>query len=111
LVRLCHTESQNDNTVVQTHFDLYWVSDILTVALFFYLSGTVFTARKLESEKKNAVKKFATVFAKRVAQSARPSSCQTCECTADNNGMSYMECFPCEYPSPVMIDYVSLSNM
>jgi len=68
-------------------------------------NGTVFTARKLESDKKNAVKKFATVFAKRVAKSARPSPCQTCECTADNNGMSYMECFPCEYPSPKMIDY------
>jgi hypothetical protein len=62
------------------------------------------------SEKKNAVKKFATVFAKRVAHSARPSSCQTCECTADNNGMSYMECFPCEYPTPAFIDYVSLNN-
>lgn len=60
------------------------------------------------SEKKNAVKKFATVFAKRVARSARPSSCQTCECTADNDGMSYMECFPCEYPSPAFIDYVSV---
>ena len=69
--------------------------------------GTVFTARKLESVKKNAVKKFATVFAKRVAKSARPSPCQTCECTADNNGMSYMECFPCVYPSPHMTDYVS----
>jgi len=68
-------------------------------------NGTVFTAKKLESHKKNAVKKFATVFAKRVAKSARPSPCQTCECTADNNGMSYMECFPCEYPSPSMIDY------
>ncbi|XP_069692884.1 uncharacterized protein Apoltp isoform X2 [Periplaneta americana] len=68
-------------------------------------NGTVFTAKKLESDKKSAVKKFVTVFAKRVAQSARPSSCQTCECTADNNGMSYMECFPCEYPMPVMIDY------
>ncbi|PNF28889.1 hypothetical protein B7P43_G03854 [Cryptotermes secundus] len=68
-------------------------------------NGTVFTARKLLSEKKNAVKKFATVFAKRVARTARPSSCQICECTADNNGMSYMECFPCEYPSPSSIDY------
>ena len=62
-------------------------------------SGTVFTAKKLESDKKNGVKKFATVFAKRVAQSAMPCPCQTCECTADNNGMSYMECFPCEYPT------------
>ncbi|KAJ9580979.1 hypothetical protein L9F63_023840, partial [Diploptera punctata] len=68
-------------------------------------NGTIFTAKKLESDKRNGVKKFASVFAKRVAKSAKPSPCQKCECTADNNGMSYMECFPCEYPVPMFIEY------
>ncbi|PSN49824.1 hypothetical protein C0J52_08839 [Blattella germanica] len=68
-------------------------------------NGTIFTAKKLQSDKKNGVKKFATVFAKRVAKSAKPCSCQTCECTADNNGMSYMECYRCDYPANSFIEF------
>nr|XP_018903254.1 PREDICTED: uncharacterized protein LOC109034507 [Bemisia tabaci] len=58
-------------------------------------NGTLFTAKKLESDNMNVVKKFVGVFAKRVAQSAMPSSCQSCECFADNHGISKMSCSPC----------------
>uniref|UniRef100_A0A1Y1LL77 Vitellogenin domain-containing protein n=1 Tax=Photinus pyralis TaxID=7054 RepID=A0A1Y1LL77_PHOPY len=61
-------------------------------------NGSIFTAKKLEADKKNAIKRFAAVFAKRVAHSATPKKCQICECTAPNTGLSYMECFPCHYP-------------
>ncbi|XP_066998183.2 uncharacterized protein Apoltp [Anabrus simplex] len=74
-------------------------------ALALETNGTVFTAKLLEVEKKGAVKKFVTVLSKRIAKTAVPYSCQTCECTADNNGMSYMECFPCEYPQPAHYNY------
>ncbi|KAK4871887.1 hypothetical protein RN001_016011 [Aquatica leii] len=67
-------------------------------------NGSIFTAKKLESDKKNAIKRFATVFAKRVAHSALPKRCQICECTAPNTGLSYMECFPCHYPVFAAID-------
>lgn len=68
-------------------------------------NGTVFTARKLRPEKRNPVKKLSTVFGKRVAQTARPHACQTCECTGHNTGVAYMSCLPCSFPSPVNIDY------
>ncbi|XP_044741918.1 apolipophorins-like [Chrysoperla carnea] len=68
-------------------------------------NGSVFTATKLQNDKRGAIKKFATVFAKRVAQSAIPNSCQTCECTANSDGASYIECLPCEYPTALSIDY------
>ncbi|GLH12107.1 Apolipophorins, partial [Gryllus bimaculatus] len=74
-------------------------------ALALETNGTVFTAKRLQGDKKNVVKKFVTVFAKRVAQTADPYPCQKCECTADNNGISYMECFPCEYPQPSQYNY------
>mgnify|MGYP003346589022 CR=1 FL=1 len=61
-------------------------------------NGSIFTAKKLEEEKKSTIKRFATVFAKRIAHSALPKKCQICECTAPNTGLSYMECFPCHYP-------------
>lgn len=69
----------------------------------FLVSGSVFTSKKLAS----APKKVASVFAKRIAQSAIPSKCKTCECTAHNTGVSYMECSPCSYPTRATIDYVS----
>ncbi|XP_012252389.2 uncharacterized protein LOC105683963 [Athalia rosae] len=68
-------------------------------------NGTIFSGRKLRFEKPVAVKKFSNVFSKRVALSATPSVCQHCECMADNNGVTKMECVPCVYPTPVIIDY------
>ncbi|XP_063971909.1 uncharacterized protein LOC135159796 [Diachasmimorpha longicaudata] len=70
-------------------------------------NGTIFSGNKLRFEKPIAVKKFATVFAKRVAATASPSPCQNCECTADNDGVTYMDCMSCLYPMPTYVDYVS----
>ncbi|GAB0088507.1 uncharacterized protein DMENIID0001_029540 [Sergentomyia squamirostris] len=68
-------------------------------------SGSVFTAKKLRPERRNSVKKFSTVFAKRVAKTAAPEDCQTCECTGHNSGIAYVVCFPCSYPNPANWDY------
>lgn len=69
--------------------------------------GTIFSAKKLESENIHFVKKFLSVFARRVAKTAVPPSCQTCECTADTNGIDYVDCFPCFFPTPIYSDIVS----
>ncbi|XP_055713060.1 uncharacterized protein LOC129807664 isoform X2 [Phlebotomus papatasi] len=68
-------------------------------------SGSVFSARKLRPERKSPVKKFSTVFAKRVAKTATPADCQTCECTGHNSGIAYVVCYPCSYPNPTSWDY------
>ncbi|XP_029160980.1 apolipophorins isoform X2 [Nylanderia fulva] len=70
-------------------------------------NGTIFSGDKLRLEKSALIKKFVSVFAKRVALTAEPNKCQLCECTADNNGVTQMECMPCVYPMPVYVDYVS----
>ncbi|XP_075219817.1 apolipoprotein lipid transfer particle isoform X2 [Lycorma delicatula] len=72
--------------------------------LAFETNGTIFSAKKLESENSNFVKKFISVFTRRVAKTAFPHSCQTCECTADTNGVDYVDCFPCFYPTPIYSD-------
>lgn len=57
---------------------------------------------------KNRIKKFSTIFAKRVAASAVPNSCQNCECTGHNSGVAYMICTSCERDtSDGFDDYVS----
>lgn len=71
-------------------------------------NGTIFSANKLNFDKPSSIKKFASVFAKRVALTANPSPCQHCECTADNDGITYMECMPCVYPMPASVDNVSV---
>lgn len=60
-------------------------------------NGTIFTANKIKPNSRTPIKKFSAVFAKRVAKSAIPSSCQTCECTGENNGMAYVTCARCDY--------------
>ncbi|XP_026671389.1 uncharacterized protein LOC108627461 isoform X2 [Ceratina calcarata] len=69
------------------------------------VNGTIFSGDKLRFDKATSIKKFASVFSKRVALTAQPNPCQNCECTADNNGVTRMECIPCVYPSPVSVDY------
>ncbi|KAH8289923.1 hypothetical protein KR018_003642 [Drosophila ironensis] len=74
--------------------------------------GSVFSARKLQPDRKNPIKRFATIFAKRVAQSATPIASQTCECSAHNTGVSYMACSPQALPEEKgdLDDYVSRHN-
>jgi hypothetical protein len=74
------------------------------------VAGTVFNGKNLETDKRGNVKKFATVFGKRVAATARPTKCVDCECTAFNTGVSYMECYPCTYPMRPNIDYMFDEN-
>nr|QGV11544.1 Vg4 [Tetrastichus brontispae] len=63
-------------------------------------NGTIFSAAKLRLPKLGALKKFAAVFAKRLSLTARPSPCQLCECIANNDALTRMECSPCDYPVP-----------
>ncbi|XP_053973970.1 uncharacterized protein LOC128873939 [Hylaeus volcanicus] len=69
------------------------------------INGTIFSGDKLRFDKMISIKKFINVFSKRVALTATPNRCQNCECTADNNGVTRMECIPCVYPMPVTVDY------
>lgn len=62
----------------------------------------------METDNLNFVKKFLQVFAKRIAKSAPAPKCQTCECNSDDNGISYMDCYPCSYPTAANIEYVSV---
>lgn len=62
-------------------------------------NGTIFTANKMKQNSRTPIKKFSAVFAKRVAKSAVPSACQTCECTGENNGIAYVTCTSCDFPN------------
>lgn len=74
-------------------------------------NGTIFSGKRLQaSEKYGPIKKFISVFAKRVALTAQPSLCQLCECTGNNDGTAKMECSPCDYPLPITVDFVSVSK-
>ena len=67
----------------------------LCTALAIESNGAVFAAKKLRPGEKSPYKKFALVFAKRVAKSAIPNRCQMCECSGHNNGIAYMSCTSC----------------
>lgn len=70
--------------------------------------GSVFTGNKLRPDMKNPIKKFSSIFAKRVAMTAIPNACQHCECTGHNSGVAYMLCTACERNSADGFDdYVS----
>lgn len=79
----------------------------LCVPLALETNGGVFSSIKLESDKKNLVKKAAALFAKRIAKTAKPSACQQCECTGHNTGVAYMSCESCELDESSELDYVS----
>uniref|UniRef100_W8B060 Vitellogenin n=1 Tax=Ceratitis capitata TaxID=7213 RepID=W8B060_CERCA len=58
--------------------------------------GSIFSIRKTMTERKNSMKRFANIFAKRVVQSSIPNGSQTCECVGHNNVLAYMVCTPSE---------------
>lgn len=66
----------------------------ICIPLALETNGSVFSARKLLPKFKYPIKRFATIFAKRVAKSAAPPANQTCECSGHNTGVSYMSCSP-----------------
>lgn len=74
-------------------------------------NGTLFTSNKLRFEKPSGIKKFINVFTKRVALTAQPFPCQHCECVANNDGISKMECLPCIYPGPVTDHLFNVSRI
>lgn len=67
--------------------------------------GSIFTSRKLKLNKTGIEKKFTQVFGKRVAKTAVPNTCQTCECSGHDTGMAYMSCTSCNIPNALMLDY------
>ncbi|XP_058800590.1 uncharacterized protein LOC131669586 [Phymastichus coffea] len=74
-------------------------------------NGTIFSATKLRLTKLGALKKFLAVFAKRLVLTARPSNCQLCECIANNDALTRMECSPCDYPiPPAMLNFTDTFN-
>uniref|UniRef100_A0A1B6DM97 VWFD domain-containing protein n=1 Tax=Clastoptera arizonana TaxID=38151 RepID=A0A1B6DM97_9HEMI len=76
-------------------------------------NGSLFTAKKMENSSLTSVKKFLGVFAKRVAKSSVPQTCQMCECSADDYGIDFIECYPCDAPHPSLADigYSSRFNL
>ncbi|CAB0012929.1 unnamed protein product, partial [Nesidiocoris tenuis] len=54
------------------------------------------------------VKKFSSVFSRRIAATASPDPCQNCQCTTDENGIEFLECQPCSVPKLAYRDFVSL---
>ena len=68
-------------------------------------NGTLFTSNKLRFEKSSGIKKFISVFTKRIVMTSVPYDCQHCECTSSNKGVTKMECMPCVYPTPVSANF------
>lgn len=71
------------------------------------LTGTIFTGKRMGSENMALVRKFSSVFARRIAATAQPDPCQNCECATDENGIEYLDCLPCSIPIPAYADFVS----
>lgn len=71
----------------------------LCMPLAFNSKGSIFSANKLlpaaNGTRPAEVRKFMTVFAKRVAATAAPASCLSCECSGDNSGNAYTSCTVC----------------
>ncbi|KAJ8665445.1 hypothetical protein QAD02_007107 [Eretmocerus hayati] len=73
-------------------------------------NGSIFSGNRLDSNRRaGAIKRFANTFAERVVLTAQPNPCQVCECIANNDGLTQMECTPCNYPMPVAIGSIRVS--
>ena len=78
----------------------------IVICVPFFLAGTIFTGKKMGSDNLALVKKFSSVFARRIAASAHPDSCQQCECLANAEGIDFVDCIPCAIPVPAYTDFV-----
>ncbi|XP_043224104.1 uncharacterized protein LOC122382611 isoform X2 [Amphibalanus amphitrite] len=59
-------------------------------------NGAIFSSSKLKPQPRKAkLKRFLTVFGRRVAQTARPEGCQSCECATDVEGTVRPVCMSC----------------
>lgn len=72
-------------------------------------SGSMFTTKGVNKKNENDYKTIASVFAKRIAQSARPKPCHFCECEGHNSGTAYMTCISCEHQESLGSEYVKKS--
>lgn len=59
--------------------------------------GSIFSSRNVNKKNENDYKGIANVFAKRIAQNARPKPCHFCECEGHNSGTAYLTCVSCEH--------------
>lgn len=68
----------------------------MCIRLALETDGSMFSSKGLAERKNdNEMKILSNVFSKRIAQTARPSTCQVCECQGHNSGQSYMTCLNC----------------
>ncbi|XP_045482614.1 uncharacterized protein LOC123686485 [Harmonia axyridis] len=80
---------------LRNHIKLPKTTMGLCMPLALETNGTLFSTKYLRNGKDDSVKKFTSVFTKRVAEGAKKIDCVDCECTASNNGLSFMECSFC----------------
>lgn len=73
----------------------------LCMPLSFHSKGSIFSVNKLlppaaaNGTRPAEVRKFTAVFTKRVASTAQPAPCMSCECSGDNSGNAYTSCTIC----------------
>ena len=68
----------------------------LCAALSDVSDGTVFARDMLTSQRQSVQKSFVDVFVRLMVKKAEPSSCQNCECVADNAMAGQAVCHHCE---------------
>ncbi|GAB6026545.1 hypothetical protein CHUAL_012965 [Chamberlinius hualienensis] len=64
------------------------------------LDGSIFRSNQLSVKKSNVGKNVKTVFSRRVVASAKPPTCQNCDCVAGNDGIPIPHCSPCTEVKP-----------
>jgi len=67
----------------------------LCVALTQDAEGSVFSARQWIDSRPPIQKKFSDVLVRAVARKAKPTTCQICECVADEHGSGVSQCSSC----------------
>lgn len=74
--------------------------------LAFDTDGSIFSSMSLNKKNENDFKAIGNVFAKRIAQNAKPKTCHFCECEGHNSGTAFMTCMSCENQGSLSSDYV-----
>ena len=70
--------------------------------------GSIFTSVSTNKKTDNDHKIIASVFAKRIAQNAKPKKCYVCECEGHNSGAAYLTCTSCERQGSLTHESVNL---
>ncbi len=63
--------------------------------------GAFFNVDKMAAGRYRAQKSFMDVMSRRVAKTAQPATCQTCECVVNDMGVTHTVCKPCPGYTPV----------